>query len=214
MYSNYFQYIFLFFFWHISDLSRENAFSFTNVIFNISVIMAVALVPDQAIFDHISLVRIGAHFMDDCQECIKWCRQYGLLAMQMVSPTCYCHCREQALDRAVDSVTWRCPVKACKKRFSIRQGSFFEKSHLQLWQLLDLNYLWCGSAGKSRGVSDVTQTAPRAKPTIFTSYATFFFSFSLYIQILNLWFVFFFIFFCFFNYGFNFLRRLRTKNFL
>ena len=153
MYSNYFQYIFLFFFWHISDLSRENAFSFTNVIFNISVIMAVALVPDQAIFDHISLVRIGAHFMDDCQECIKWCRQYGLLAMQMVSPTCYCHCREQALDRAVDSVTWRCPVKACKKRFSIRQGSFFEKSHLQLWQLLDLNYLWCGSAEKSRGVS-------------------------------------------------------------
>ena len=29
------------------------------------------------------------------------------------------HCREQALDRAVDDITWRCPVKACKKRFSI-----------------------------------------------------------------------------------------------
>ena len=35
--------------------------------------MAVALVPDQAIFDKISLVRIGARFMDDHQECIRWC---------------------------------------------------------------------------------------------------------------------------------------------
>ena len=43
--------------------------------------------------------------------------------------------------------------KACKKRFSIRRSSFFEKSHLQLWQLLGLTYLWCRSAGKSREVS-------------------------------------------------------------
>ena len=91
--------------------------------------------------------------MDDRQECMRWCRQYGLLATQMVCPTCRRHCREQALERAVDGVTWRCPVKACKKRFSIRHGSFFEKSHLQLWQLLGLTYLWCRSAGKSRGVS-------------------------------------------------------------
>ena len=48
--------------------------------------MAVALAPDQAIFDNISLVRIRARFMDDRQECIRWCRQYGLLAMQMVCP--------------------------------------------------------------------------------------------------------------------------------
>ena len=84
--------------------------------------MAVALVPDQAIFDNISLVRIGARFMDDRQECVRWCQQYGLLATQMVCPTCRHHCGEQALDHAVavDSVTWRCPVKACKKRFSIR----------------------------------------------------------------------------------------------
>ena len=113
-----------------------------------SVSMAVAFVPDQAIFDNISLVRIGARFMDDRQDCIRWCRQYGLLATQMVCPNCRRHCREQALDRAVDGVTWRCPVKACKKRFSIRRCSFFEKSHLQLWQLLGLTYLCCRSAGK------------------------------------------------------------------
>ena len=39
-----------------------------------SVIMAVAVVPDQAIFDNISLVRIGAHFMDNPQESIRWCQ--------------------------------------------------------------------------------------------------------------------------------------------
>ena len=115
--------------------------------------MAVALVPDQAIFDNISLVRIGARFMDDHQECIRWYQQYGLLATQMICPTCNCHCREQALDHAVDGVTWHCPVKVCKERISIRHGSFFEKSHLQLWQILGLIYLSCRSAGKSRGVS-------------------------------------------------------------
>ena len=90
-----------------------------------SVIMAVSLAPDQAIFDHISLVRIGACFMDNRQECIRWCRQYGLLPTQMVCPPCHRHCREQALDRAVHDVAWRCSVKVCKKRFSIRHGSFF-----------------------------------------------------------------------------------------
>ena len=95
--------------------------------------MAVALVPDQAIFDNISLVRIGARFMDDHQECIRWYQQYGLLATQMICPTCNRHCRDQALDHAVDGVTWdgvtwHCPVKVCKKRISIRHGSFFEKS--------------------------------------------------------------------------------------
>ena len=36
-----------------------------------SVIIAVGLVPDQAIFDNISLARIGAHFLDARQEWIK-----------------------------------------------------------------------------------------------------------------------------------------------
>ena len=67
--------------------------------------MAVTLVPDEDIFDNISLVRIEARFMDDRQECKRWCRQYGLLTTQMICPTCNCHCREEALDRAIDVVT-------------------------------------------------------------------------------------------------------------
>ena len=101
----------------------------------------------------IIVVRIGARFMDNRQECMRWCCQYGLLATQIICPTCNRHCREQALDRTVDGVTWRCPVKVCKKRISIRYGSFFEKSHLRLWQILGLTYLWYRSARKSRGGS-------------------------------------------------------------
>ena len=69
-----------------------------------SVVMAVALVPYQAIFVNIPLVRIDAHFMDDRQERIRLCRKYGLLATKMVCPICNRHYREQALDRAVDGV--------------------------------------------------------------------------------------------------------------
>ena len=51
----------------------------------------------------------------------------------MVCPTRRRHCREQALDRAVDGVTWYCPAKVCYGKY--------------------LTYLWCRSAGKSRQVS-------------------------------------------------------------
>ena len=77
-----------------------------------SMAQAVALgVPDQAIFDNISLVRIGARFMDDHQECIRWYQQYGLLATQMICPTCNRHCREQALGHAVDGCYLALPCK-------------------------------------------------------------------------------------------------------
>ena len=91
--------------------------------------------------------------MDDRQECIRSCIQHGLLATQRICPTCNRYCTEQALDRVVDGVTWHCPLKVCKNRTGIRHGSFFEKSHLQLWQILGLTYLWCRSAGKSRRLS-------------------------------------------------------------
>ena len=46
--------------------------------------MAVAPVPDQAVFDNIYLVRTGVGFMNDGQERIRWCQQYGLFSTQMV----------------------------------------------------------------------------------------------------------------------------------
>ena len=76
-----------------------------------SAIMAVAHVPYQAIFNYVSLVRIGARLMDGCQECTRWCQRYGLLATQMNCPARNRHCREQALDRVVDGVYLALPCK-------------------------------------------------------------------------------------------------------
>ncbi|XP_065658848.1 uncharacterized protein LOC136083381 [Hydra vulgaris] len=39
-------------------------------------------------------------------------------------------------------VTWRCPFKHCRKTISIRVGSFFKRSHLELWQIIGITYLW------------------------------------------------------------------------
>ncbi|XP_074660563.1 uncharacterized protein LOC141913025 [Tubulanus polymorphus] len=113
----------------------------------------MARVPDLAEFDFVSLIQIGANFKDDREHTIGWCRQHGLLANNMVCPNCGGQCREQGMARYVDGVAWRCTARRCKRVFSIRRGSFFEKSHLHLWQLLGLTYIWSRSAGSSRGMS-------------------------------------------------------------
>ena len=54
---------------------QKDIFLFTNDIYTQSllqlVIMAVALVPDQAIFEYIYFSEIGARFMDERQECTR-----------------------------------------------------------------------------------------------------------------------------------------------
>ena len=129
--------------------------SLLNMHFNHSLTfaMTVAPVPVQAEFDDISLVIIGTRFADDRQACIAWCRQHGLLAIQLPCQNPGCGgvrpCVEQRLNSVIDGVTWRCPT--CKYKFSIRYStsSFFKGSHLELWQILGYTYLWCRSAGRS-----------------------------------------------------------------
>ncbi|XP_065650302.1 uncharacterized protein LOC136078459 [Hydra vulgaris] len=110
-------------------------------------------------FDSLSLTEIGAKFKYNLEDTICWCRTHGLLAESMSCSVCGVPCTQQAKNNAIDQVIWRCPVKRCKRTFSIRKGSFFEKSHLHLWQVLGLTYVWSRGAGKSRGfsVSDLTQ---------------------------------------------------------
>ena len=69
------------------------------------VILAIARVPGEAVFDNISLVRIGAGFVNNRQENKTWCEQYGLLATEMVCLTCNHRCGGQTLDGAADAVT-------------------------------------------------------------------------------------------------------------
>ena len=48
--------------------------------------------------------------------------------------------REAAIADASDGISWNCPQ--CKSRKSIRDGSFFSKSHLTLQQWLMLIFFW------------------------------------------------------------------------
>ena len=42
----------------------------------------------------------------------------------------------------VDGLNWECPLRTCRKRRSIRTGSFLEDSKISLGQLLNMIYLW------------------------------------------------------------------------
>ena len=108
-------------------------------------------VPDQAEFQSLTLFKIGVRFYNHIRETIDWCRQYGLLANTMQCPTCNINCMEGMYFRAIDGVCWRCPE--CRKTINIRKGSFFEQSHLHLWQLISLTYYWSVDCGTTRGFS-------------------------------------------------------------
>ena len=91
--------------------------------------------PELIAFNEITLTEIGARFKYNTQRTIEWCRRYGLVAKSMICPNCVRDCNQQNLARNVDGCIWRCPNKQCRKMINIRKDSFFEGSHLQLWQV-------------------------------------------------------------------------------
>ena len=42
----------------------------------------------------------------------------------------------------IEELRWRCPERNCLKFASLRIGSFFESSNLQLLELLEFVFLW------------------------------------------------------------------------
>ena len=111
----------------------------------------MARVPDRDVFEALNLIDIGIFFKHDRASVISWLRQYRLLANAMECEFCENPCVERKYERAVDKVKWRCNL--CGRRFDIRTGSFFQKSHLQLWQILGLTYIWSQSCGRARRMS-------------------------------------------------------------
>ncbi|XP_033105195.1 uncharacterized protein LOC117107601 [Anneissia japonica] len=116
--------------------------------------MAQALaLPDEAEFNSITLINIGARFRNDLDALVTWCRRYGLLSSHMVCQACNTRCIEYNFGRGIDERIWRCNNQRCKRTTSIRKGSFFSGSHLHLWQLLALTYMWSTNCGRPRGPS-------------------------------------------------------------
>lgn len=115
----------------------------------------VMQVPNVNEFENMTFLELGQRFYGDArvQETITWCRENGILATRVSCSICKSSCREQNYSRAVDKKIWRCSNKKCKKTISIRKGSFFEGSKLQLWQGLGLTYWWSVECGSARGLS-------------------------------------------------------------
>lgn len=78
--------------------------------------------------------------MPDTLCVIKWCARHKLLKNSCVCPRCANPCRFISRGDISDGKTWYCAV--CKVRVSIRQGSWFQNSHLSLYNILIIGYSW------------------------------------------------------------------------
>ena len=120
--------------------------------FRFKIKMANARRPTIIEFDSLNLPEIGRRFKNNNNECIRWCRELGLLSINRICPRCNIQCNEQNCYN-VNGKIWRCIQKQCKKKISIRVGSFFERSQLKLRQIIGITYIWTRSAGKNRCLS-------------------------------------------------------------
>lgn len=73
-------------------------------------------------------------------DALQWCRQNGLLHVNRFCPACQC---EMSLvkDKCSDGFIWQCG-RPCRRRLSIRSGTFFEGSKLTIRQIVYLIYWW------------------------------------------------------------------------
>lgn len=63
--------------------------------------------------------------------------------------------------RPIDGWWWKFPISICRRRYSIRQNSFFSKSHLKIEQLFDLAFAWFrGDSQTSAALEAEVQQAP------------------------------------------------------
>ena len=78
--------------------------------------------------------------IQSCQAISTFLVNRGLLAARR-----RCSCGNQMVlrdDKSDDGYHWECPVNKCRKRRSIRAGSFFEDSKIPLSHWLYIIFLW------------------------------------------------------------------------
>ena len=85
--------------------------------------------------------------LTDRQTAIQWCKDTDLLAKEMKCPGC----NTQQMDARYTILCynlpiiinrWRCPVRGCRKKRTIRYGSCISSHHLTIPQVLQIMYLW------------------------------------------------------------------------
>ena len=94
-----------------------------------------------------NLVNIGRYIINNFENVYNFCCQLKLLNNFRKCPRCRRDLK-LSVDRRADHTTpisFRCTNRNCQKDYiSIREGTFFEKSHLTLEQIILLSNLFCG----------------------------------------------------------------------
>ncbi len=88
-----------------------------------------------------SMRKLGPIIFGGTPRIITYLRSKGLLASTMT-----CSFGTQMVERVrndiSDGIRWKCPNTACNTSKSVRVGSFFDKSRLELQQWLMLLFYW------------------------------------------------------------------------
>ena len=87
-----------------------------------------------------ALLEIGPIVFGGTPGIIQYMRNHHLLATQQNCSRCNVPVRERPRPDVSDGISWWCP--SCKTRKSIRNGSFFQKSHITLQKWLLLLHFW------------------------------------------------------------------------
>ena len=89
-----------------------------------------------------SVLALSAVIGPDVDKQIHRLQSKGLLPRNKICPACNQQMDLQQRRDISDGYRWRCSSSNCKKSVSLRSGTFFEKSHLQLRQWIVLIYWW------------------------------------------------------------------------
>ena len=92
-----------------------------------------------------SLVKDGIE-PEEPLKTIQWCARHRLIANSKSCPNCSSPMSFKPRTDINDGYTWRCTEARCRKRVSLREGSFFAKSHLPMWKIVRFFYLWTTDA--------------------------------------------------------------------
>ena len=102
-----------------------------------------------------SVLSLSAVIGPDVNQQITWLQSKGLLPRKKTCPACNHPMTMQARSDITDKFRWRCPDSTCKKSVSLRSGTFFDQSRLQLRQWIVLMYWWA----RQYPVSDAAEEA-------------------------------------------------------
>ena len=80
-----------------------------------------------------------AHLADN-DSALQWCARRRLIRNTLICPHCQQLCRFIRYNQGIDGRRWACAT--CDFTKSVRDNSFFSKSHLSLEQMVILIYMW------------------------------------------------------------------------